>query len=778
MGKGLHKLLEISVFLGSFLIIWYVTGEKVFKRKKQIVKENILLILRHLCLEIYKVLNETSKTTKNVYEMLKNEPNASIELSKLEEVLLSNGYKKKIEDVEKEVLSKFEVTVEDFYEELKYYEKDQDIQKYLNAIKKMYNESLLGLQPKLPSIDENISPDVIINLTNLIYKEKRKVYKSKINSILKKKEKEKGKENENEEGKEKEKEKENININISFGNTEFFEELQKSTEHVEEKIINENRDIIPNIFTFKYLKDNRSNNSFRSTPSQNSLTDNVSSDKNYYRSRNNKKDNASPTNPNIIVTTKPQLNPNSEQMDDVSRKYITKLDQVSNENGNKQGKEGDVGEMQIYFNRNDDYDNEDENEQDLQAMHINNYLDEIELDIQRNHLAGNVNLGYTNYAQDGQRYKRVTNRCSNKEAIVVIREGEDVFTHGEIRQGEILPGGGAAQDEIAVQEVVKEEVAWQPELIEKKSEVPHDVPLNRGDKIKEGELAQESEIQRGNKASEGEKISVIGEFPNQGIENEDGGEIAEVKKKISVREVDAAYEEVLNGDIETQNDQVLGDEKEVAEGEVVPEDEKEVAELEVVPEDEKEVVELEVVPEDEKEVAELEVVPEDEKEVAELEIVPEDEKEVAELEIVPEDEKEVAELEIVPEDEKEVAELEIVPENEKEVAELEIVPEDEKEVAELEIVPEDEKEVEELDENENGENGEKKELSELNEANIKDDSQVERNKSSSLENPQENGDLKENEHEKEESSSGKYSEKKKGALMKNIMKKEKKKKHR
>ncbi|SBT58794.1 hypothetical protein POVWA2_087820 [Plasmodium ovale wallikeri] len=715
MGKGLHKLLEISVFLGSFLIIWYVTGEKVFKRKKQIVKENILLILRHLCLEIYKVLNETSKTTKNVYEMLKNEPNASIELSKLEEVLLSNGYKKKIEDVEKEVLSKFEVTVEDFYEELKYYEKDQDIQKYLNAIKKMYNESLLGLQPKLPSIDENISPDVIINLTNLIYKEKRKVYKSKINSILKKKEKEKGKENENEEGKEKEKEKENININISFGNTEFFEELQKSTEHVEEKIINENRDIIPNIFTFKYLvnfysndanflqkkqyleskhgekmikilkvkkkkkkknvkKDNRSNNSFRSTPSQNSLTDNVSSDKNYYRSRNNKKDNASPTNPNIIVTTKPQLNPNSEQMDDVSRKYITKLDQVSNENGNKQGKEGDVGEMQIYFNRNDDYDNEDENEQDLQAMHINNYLDEIELDIQRNHLAGNVNLGYTNYAQDGQRYKRVTNRCSNKEAIVVIREGEDVFTHGEIRQGEILPGGGAAQDEIAVQEVVKEEVAWQPELIEKKSEVPHDVPLNRGDKIKEGELAQESEIQRGNKASEGEKISVIGEFPNQGIENEDGGEIAEVKKKISVREVDAAYEEVLNGDIETQNDQVLGDEKEVAEGEVVPEDEKEVAELEVVPEDEKEVVELEVVPEDEKEVAELEVVPEDEKEVAELEIVPEDEKEVAELEIVPEDEKEVAELEIVPENEKEVAELEIVPEDEKEVAELEIVP--------------------------------------------------------------------------------------------------------
>ncbi|ETW35278.1 hypothetical protein PFTANZ_04021 [Plasmodium falciparum Tanzania (2000708)] len=217
----------------SFFFIWYITGEKIFKRKKKIVKENILLILRNLCYEIYTVLCETSKTTKHVYDMLKNESNTTIELSRLEEVLLNNGYKKKIEDVEKNVLKRFNVSVEDFYEELKNYEKDPDVQKYLNSIKKMYNEALLGLQPKLPSIDEKISEDVIINLTSLIYKEKRKIYKTKIDSMLKN--------------------NEIIDIQNTLSNAQFFENLHKSTQHVEEQIIKENNNLVPNLFTFKYL---------------------------------------------------------------------------------------------------------------------------------------------------------------------------------------------------------------------------------------------------------------------------------------------------------------------------------------------------------------------------------------------------------------------------------------------------------------------------------------------------------------------------------------------
>ncbi|CAI7723720.1 conserved Plasmodium protein, unknown function [Plasmodium vivax] len=326
MGRGLTKLLEISLFVGGFLVIWYVTGEKIFRRKKQIVKENILLILRHLCLEIYKVLNETSKTTKSVYDMIKNEPNTSIELNKLEEVLLNNGYKQRIEDVEKEVLNKFDVTVEDFYEELKNYEKDPDVQKVLNSIKKMYHEALLGIQPKLPSIDESISQDVILNLTSLIYKKKRKIYKEKIDSMIKK--------------------NQDFNLNTTFSNAEFFNKLQKSTEHVEEQVVRENQNLVPNLFTFKYLvsyysddvlfvqrkkyleskhgekmikilkvkknkkkkkltKDNLSNgsfqssgfqnnglqnNSFKSTPSQNSLTDHTSSDRNFFVSPPDKQD--------------------------------------------------------------------------------------------------------------------------------------------------------------------------------------------------------------------------------------------------------------------------------------------------------------------------------------------------------------------------------------------------------------------------------------------------------------------------------------------------------
>ncbi|KYN93209.1 hypothetical protein PRSY57_0017800, partial [Plasmodium reichenowi] len=233
MNKGLSKILELGFFVGSFFFIWYITGEKIFKRKKKIVKENILLILRNLCYEIYTVLCETSKTTKHVYDMLKNESNTTIELSRLEEVLLNNGYKKKIEDVEKNVLKRFNVSVEDFYEELKNYEKDADVQKYLNSIKKMYNEALLGLQPKLPSIDEKISQDVIINLTSLIYKEKRKIYKTKIDSMLKN--------------------NEIIDIQNTFSNAQFFENLHKSTQHVEEQIIKENNNLVPNIFTFKYL---------------------------------------------------------------------------------------------------------------------------------------------------------------------------------------------------------------------------------------------------------------------------------------------------------------------------------------------------------------------------------------------------------------------------------------------------------------------------------------------------------------------------------------------
>ncbi|CRH02806.1 conserved Plasmodium protein, unknown function [Plasmodium relictum] len=239
MNNSLYKFLEVSILAGGFFFIWYLTSEKRLKRKKKIIKENILLILRHLCLEIYKILNETSKTSKNVYDMLKDQPNASIELSKLEEVLLNNGCKKKIEDTEKEVLNKFNLSVEDFYDELKNYEKDADIQKSLKSIKKMYNESLLGLQPKLPSIDENISEDIIINLTSMIYKEKRKVYKSEINSMIKK--------------------NENLNVD-TFSNAEFFEKLQKSTEHVEEKVIKENINLIPNLFTFKYLVNYYSNN--------------------------------------------------------------------------------------------------------------------------------------------------------------------------------------------------------------------------------------------------------------------------------------------------------------------------------------------------------------------------------------------------------------------------------------------------------------------------------------------------------------------------------------
>ncbi|KJP88689.1 hypothetical protein AK88_01570 [Plasmodium fragile] len=233
MGKGVTKLMELSLFIGGFLVLWYVTGEKVFRKKKKIVKDNILLILRHLCLEIYKVLNETSKTTKSVYDMIKNEPNTSIELNKLEEVLLNNGYKQRIEDVEKDVLNKFDVTVEDFYDELKNYEKDEDVQKVLNSIKKMYHESLLGIQPKLPSISENISQDVILNLTSLIYKKKRKIYKEKIDSMIKK--------------------NQDFNLNTTFSNSEFFNKLQKSTEHVEEQVIKENQDLVPNVFTFKYL---------------------------------------------------------------------------------------------------------------------------------------------------------------------------------------------------------------------------------------------------------------------------------------------------------------------------------------------------------------------------------------------------------------------------------------------------------------------------------------------------------------------------------------------
>ncbi|ETW29914.1 hypothetical protein PFFCH_02687 [Plasmodium falciparum FCH/4] len=233
MNKGLSKILELGFFVGSFFFIWYITGEKIFKRKKKIVKENILLILRNLCYEIYTVLCETSKTTKHVYDMLKNESNTTIELSRLEEVLLNNGYKKKIEDVEKNVLKRFNVSVEDFYEELKNYEKDPDVQKYLNSIKKMYNEALLGLQPKLPSIDEKISEDVIINLTSLIYKEKRKIYKTKIDSMLKN--------------------NEIIDIQNTLSNAQFFENLHKSTQHVEEQIIKENNNLVPNLFTFKYL---------------------------------------------------------------------------------------------------------------------------------------------------------------------------------------------------------------------------------------------------------------------------------------------------------------------------------------------------------------------------------------------------------------------------------------------------------------------------------------------------------------------------------------------
>ncbi|ANQ10952.1 Uncharacterized protein PCOAH_00052890 [Plasmodium coatneyi] len=302
MGRGLTKLAEISLFIGGFLVLWYVTGEKIFRRKKKIVKENILLILRHLCLDIYKVLNETSKTTKSVYDMIKNEPNTSIELNKLEEVLLNNGYKQRIEEVEKEVLNKFDVTVEDFYEELKNYEKDEDVQKVLNSIKKMYHESLLGIQPKLPSINENITQDVILNLTSLIYKKKRKIYKEKIDSMIKK--------------------NQDFNLNTTFSNSEFFNKLQKSTEHVEEQVIKENQDLVPNLFTFKYLvnyysddinfvqrkkyleskhgekmikilkvkkikkkkkisKDSLSNNSVKSAASQNELTDHTSSEKNY-----------------------------------------------------------------------------------------------------------------------------------------------------------------------------------------------------------------------------------------------------------------------------------------------------------------------------------------------------------------------------------------------------------------------------------------------------------------------------------------------------------------
>ncbi|EWC75211.1 hypothetical protein C923_04115 [Plasmodium falciparum UGT5.1] len=233
MNKGLSKILELGFFVGSFFFIWYITGEKIFKRKKKIVKENILLILRNLCYEIYTVLCETSKTTKHVYDILKNESNTTIELSRLEEVLLNNGYKKKIEDVEKNVLKRFNVSVEDFYEELKNYEKDPDVQKYLNSIKKMYNEALLGLQPKLPSIDEKISEDVIINLTSLIYKEKRKIYKTKIDSMLKN--------------------NEIIDIQNTLSNAQFFENLHKSTQHVEEQIIKENNNLVPNLFTFKYL---------------------------------------------------------------------------------------------------------------------------------------------------------------------------------------------------------------------------------------------------------------------------------------------------------------------------------------------------------------------------------------------------------------------------------------------------------------------------------------------------------------------------------------------
>ncbi|GAW83754.1 hypothetical protein, conserved [Plasmodium gonderi] len=313
MSKGLTKLLEISIFIGGFLLIWYCTGEKMFRRRKEIVKENILLILRHLCLEIYKVLNETSKTTKSVYDMIKNEPNTVIELNKLEEVLLNNGYKEKIEEAEKEVLKKFQVSVEDFYEELKNYEKDEQVQKYLNSIKKMYNEALLGIQPKLPSIDENISQDVIINLTSLIYKEKRKIYKAKIDSMIKN--------------------NQDFNLNTTFSNSEFFNKLQKSTEHVEEKVIKENSNLVPNLFTFKYLvnyysddinfiqkkkyleskhgekmikilkvkknkkkkkttkDDDFSNNAFKRTPSKNSLTeDNTSSDRNCFIATPTKQD--------------------------------------------------------------------------------------------------------------------------------------------------------------------------------------------------------------------------------------------------------------------------------------------------------------------------------------------------------------------------------------------------------------------------------------------------------------------------------------------------------
>ncbi|SCM26925.1 conserved Plasmodium protein, unknown function [Plasmodium berghei] len=301
MSTGLGRLLEIGIFVGSFVLIWYLTGEKLFKRKRKIVKDNILLILRHLCFEIYKVLNESSKTTKQVYDMIKSDPNAAIDVSKLEEAILNQGYKKKIEDVEKQVLDKFNVTADDFYDELKNYDKDADVQKSLNSIKKMYNESLLGFAPKLPSIDENISKDVIINLTNLIYKEKRKIYKDKIDSMIKK--------------------NEDFDADVTFSDPEFFDKLQKSTEHVEEQIINENSDIIPNLFTFKYLvnyysnditfvqkkkyleskhgekmikilkikknkkqkkKSNKDSSSSLHTQSQRSLPDHINSDKNEY----------------------------------------------------------------------------------------------------------------------------------------------------------------------------------------------------------------------------------------------------------------------------------------------------------------------------------------------------------------------------------------------------------------------------------------------------------------------------------------------------------------
>ncbi|CRG97016.1 conserved Plasmodium protein, unknown function [Plasmodium gallinaceum] len=372
MNKSIYKLLEVGVLTGGFFFIWYLTSEKRLKKKKKIVKENILLILRHLCLEIYKILNDTSKTSRNVYDMLKNQPNASIELSKLEEVLLNNGYKKKIEDAEKEVLNKFNLTVEDFYEELKSYEKDDDIQKSINSIKKMYNESLLGLQPKLPSIDANISEDVIINLTSMIYKEKRKVYKSEINLMIKK--------------------NENLNVD-TLANAEFFEKLQKSTEHVEEKVINENKNLIPNLFTFKYLvnyysndesflqkkkyleskhgekmikilkiKKNKkkkkttkdsSNNSLRSTPSFTSLADNQNSDKSVTTNQ---------INVNKLENEE-TLNKSNELKHNIEQK-VSNLDKIENEK--------DVNEIENKKILNEEkYENEENNSENLIDMESN-----------------------------------------------------------------------------------------------------------------------------------------------------------------------------------------------------------------------------------------------------------------------------------------------------------------------------------------------------------------------------------------------------------------------